>query len=113
MTQVIRWLLLLLLFSETARAQLQSSISGRVIDAKTKEPLPGAVIFLAHTSIGVSADNNGFFILDRIPPGKYDLTATMLGYKLWSGATPFSKDSIHSYVVALEPSATLLDSVTV
>src|SRR5579859_1480884 len=110
MRRVIRWLLFLLLFSETARAQLQSTISGKVIDAKTKEPLPGAVIFLAHTSIGASADNSGFFILDKIPPGKYDLTATLLGYQSWSRATPFSTDSIHNYVIALEPSATLLDS---
>ena len=46
--------LILLLFSLTALAQ--NVVTGRVIDAKTNEPLPGATVTFATNGRGVSTD---------------------------------------------------------
>ena len=36
---------------------------------------------LAGTNRGAAADANGFYIILNIPPGKYSLTAQMIGFK--------------------------------
>lgn len=80
-----------------------SSISGRVVDAATLRPLPGAVVRLepwVARSGGVSAraiavDSAGEYHFDYVPPGLYRLRITRLGYvaatiqvELKAAATP-------------------------
>ena len=55
-------------------------IRGKVLDSNTKEPLVGCNIYLYSTSYGTSADQDGNYILLNIPPGFYELRATMIGY---------------------------------
>ncbi len=64
-----------LVFSQTG------SMEGTVADAETGEPLPGANITLVGTLLGAATDGDGHFIIRRIPAGKYNLQATMIGYK--------------------------------
>ena len=54
-------------------AQSSGSLSGRVINSKTKEAVPLAAVFLARTLIGTTADELGAYHLAGIPYGKYDL----------------------------------------
>ncbi len=56
-------------------------IVGRVVDASTKEPLPGVNIIIEGTSMGAATDVDGDYIILNIPPGIYTVTASMLGYK--------------------------------
>lgn len=68
----------------TARPQavgLTGKISGTVIDQKTKEPLPGANIILVGTKKGAAADAQGKFVIPDVPPGIYQLYASMMGYE--------------------------------
>ena len=65
--------------SHTARAQEPVTISGRVIDAATHQPLP-ANVYLAHTLRGAAADVQGRYAIANVPPGSYELVASMLGY---------------------------------
>ncbi len=65
-------------------SQSLASISGKISDAKTKEPLPGAAVYLANTTIGAVANTDGTFSLHNIHPGKYDLTTSMIGYAQFS-----------------------------
>ena len=69
------------LFSFSVFAQKRSSISGIVVDAKTGESLPGTNVFLEGTSIGCSSDGKGKFSILNIPPGKYILVASFIGYE--------------------------------
>ncbi len=94
-------------------AQNFSSLSGKVIDAKTKEPLPGAVVYLANTVIGTSANADGSFELTKIPPGKYDLSVSMIGYKSVSQPIIFSGNSVYDYLITMTDQAVLLKEVTV
>src|SRR5580765_8104436 len=96
-------------FLGNALAQHFYSISGKVIDAKTKETLPGATVFLANTAIGVSANKTGTFVLTKIPPGKYDLTVSMVGYTSYVRPILLPGNTLENLVVSLEPSLIQLD----
>ncbi|WP_256536668.1 SusC/RagA family TonB-linked outer membrane protein [Mucilaginibacter aquariorum] len=58
----------------------QGKVYGKVTD-ETGEPLPGANVRVAGTTMGASADVNGNYTLN-IPEGTYTLQATFVGYKM-------------------------------
>lgn len=59
----------------------RGTITGKVIDVQTGEPLPGANILIERTGIGVSANSNGKFSLNDIETGEYTLRASFIGYQ--------------------------------
>jgi uncharacterized protein YfaS (alpha-2-macroglobulin family) len=56
-------------------------IQGRVVDANTDEPLPGANVLILETDREVATDVNGYFTIKNVPPGKYKLQSRMMGYQ--------------------------------
>lgn len=60
----------------------QGWISGRVTDAQTQNPLEAVNIFLSNTILGTTTAEDGDFLLTDIPPGKYDLIISMIGYSI-------------------------------
>ncbi|MEQ8301917.1 MAG: carboxypeptidase-like regulatory domain-containing protein [Cyclobacteriaceae bacterium] len=62
-----------------AEAQI-GQIKGKVVDAKTQEPLPFGNVFINNTTIGTAADGEGEFILKNIPFGQYELVFSYVGY---------------------------------
>lgn len=56
------------------------TLSGKITDAKTGEPLPGASVYLADDKIGTSADADGRYQLSGIPPGHHILEVSHAGY---------------------------------
>jgi outer membrane receptor for ferrienterochelin and colicins len=56
-------------------------ISGKVVNAKTGEPLPGVNIMIEHTTIGSATNNEGHYTIRKVPKGKFNLSASMIGYK--------------------------------
>ncbi len=55
-------------------------ISGRVIDAQSREPLPAVNVLLEGTPLGAATDLDGEFIILMVPPGSYSIRAAMIGY---------------------------------
>ena len=55
-------------------------ISGRVIDAKTLEPLPFANVYVNNTTIGVITNATGEFVLPNLPVGSTDIVFSFIGY---------------------------------
>ena len=55
-------------------------ISGSIQDISTGDPLIGANIIIAGTSLGAAADGKGRFVILNIPPGVYSVKASMIGY---------------------------------
>ncbi|UCH15829.1 MAG: carboxypeptidase-like regulatory domain-containing protein, partial [Bacteroidales bacterium] len=60
---------------------LKSSISGKVIDIETQQPLPYVNIILEGTTTGTISDEDGNFSIDNVSIGRYTLLATMIGYE--------------------------------
>lgn len=72
---------LLLLFSISIYAGTTGKISGTVVDAETGEPIPGINIMIDGTTMGAASDINGYFLINNIPPGKYELIASGVGFQ--------------------------------
>lgn len=81
MGRCLLWVMLILLLPHPARAGTTGKITGKVTDAATGEPLPGANIVITGTTLGAAADLEGNYIILRVPPGNYTLNAQMIGYK--------------------------------
>ena len=73
--------MLMLAFIGQSWAGTTGKIMGKVIDKKTREPLPMANITIVGTSLGASTDLNGNFVILQVPPGTYDVKATMIGFE--------------------------------
>jgi len=56
------------------------AISGTVVDADTREPLPFVNVFLASTALGAVTDTVGNFEIRNVPTGAYDLIFSNPGY---------------------------------
>lgn len=73
--------LVFLLFSTSLFAQTGvGKMSGKVIDADTKEPLIGANIILLNTSLGAATDIDGNYFILNITPGTYEVKVSYVGY---------------------------------
>jgi hypothetical protein len=94
------------------------SLSGKVIDAITKEPLSSVNIFFANTTIGTSSLTDGAFFIKGISSGKYDLVASFIGYKPFMLSLDFS-DQARGFTkeikltIELEQEAKELGEITV
>ena len=63
-------------------AQAQGRITGVVQDSVTHEPLAFSSVFLANTTLGATTNENGAFVLERVPKGNYDIVGSYVGYRL-------------------------------
>ncbi|MFQ5650079.1 MAG: TonB-dependent receptor domain-containing protein [bacterium] len=66
--------------AHTLFGQATSSVSGTVVDSRTGAPLTGANVVVKGTRLGAAARQDGSFLIARIPPGNYTLTASFIGY---------------------------------
>ncbi|MGE5400482.1 MAG: TonB-dependent receptor [Ignavibacteriales bacterium] len=55
-------------------------ISGRVLDASTREPLSFVNVVLVGTTMGGTTDLDGYYSILNIAPGTYTLRASAIGY---------------------------------
>ena len=67
---------LFLLTPDQALATDLLSLSGRIVDAETKKPIP-ATIFLDNTTLWATANNDGVYKLGNIPAGNYNLVVAL------------------------------------
>ncbi len=71
---------LLVAISAGALYAQNGKLSGTVKDETTGEALFGANIVVVGTSMGASSGIDGSYFVLNIPPGKYDIQVSMLGY---------------------------------
>lgn len=57
------------------------TFTGKVVDAESGEPLPGATIMLADASGGVSANRSGNFSINRMMHGTHRIIFSYVGYE--------------------------------
>lgn len=73
--------LTLVILLSSSSAQTVGKIAGIVTEAATGEPLAGANIEIVNIVLGAATDVDGIYYILNIPPGKYELRASMIGYK--------------------------------
>lgn len=62
-------------------AQTTGKIAGKIEDQETGEALIGVNIMLEGTMMGTASDLNGNYFINNVPPGKYTLVASSIGYQ--------------------------------
>lgn len=81
----VAWLIIFLAVPAPALAQQSTGrIAGRVVDAETGEPLPGAQIDLQsgmRIVASATAEDDGQFIFTGIPAGRYSLIFSSIGHE--------------------------------
>ncbi len=80
--QLIGLVILYTLLGNTAFATALKDITGQVIDASTKQTLPGATIFIPDLKVTAVTNNDGAFTLKNLPTkGTYLVEVHYVGYK--------------------------------
>ena len=74
--------LLIFLFLSLAAQSLwaQNKIEGNIFDETTKDPLPGATVYIPDLKKGTAADVDGHFILEDLPKGNFLAEISEIGY---------------------------------
>ena len=88
------------------------SISGKIVDSKSGEPVIGAAVNVEDTGIWAISDENGAFSLADIRPGSYSVLFSCLGYVDKSLSFVVRKD-IPSLTIRLDLNTLALKGVTV
>ncbi|MBN1466441.1 TonB-dependent receptor [candidate division KSB1 bacterium] len=98
-------LLLAILFClrvHSALAQSTGSLEGKVTDLATGEALPGVNVTVIGTVLGAATDADGYFVIQRIPPGTYGIQVTMIGYKRAQVTARVQAEEATALMIALE-----------
>ncbi len=74
-------ILLFLLFPFIIYSGTTGKLSGTIKDAHTGEALVGANLMFEGTSLGAATNINGEYVILNIPPGKYDVRVSYIGYE--------------------------------
>ena len=105
--------LLLACLPSISFAQSLGSISGMVYDADDDTAIPGAHVYLANTTIGDISDPNGFFRIQDVQAGTYQLVITIIGYKPLQQAIEILPSEENDLVLKLEKDVYQVGEITV
>ena len=93
--------------------ETDAHIYGHVIDKTTGEHLPYVVVMLKGTTIGVSTESTGHYMIKNVPEGKFTVEVSAIGYKSQSREVNIRRN--HSYEInfVLEEDFVQIDGVIV
>ncbi|MFD0793424.1 carboxypeptidase-like regulatory domain-containing protein [Mucilaginibacter litoreus] len=103
--------LTLLLFPVVCLAQI--NITGKLIDAKSRQPVADASIFLSNATVGGKSGADGSFKLLNVRPGQYELVVTVLGYATYRQNVLAGSDNMHLADIMLTAKTTELKEVKI
>ncbi len=93
------------------------AVTGRVVDAHTGEPLPGATVTVGESaagpSAGTAADEEGGFLLPDLPAGRRILAVSMIGFADFDTTLTVAAGETLSVAVGLEPSHDEMEEVVI
>ncbi len=110
---MLRWIFIICMVLFTTVFARPGKIIGVVQTAESGEPLAGANVTVTELKIGTTSDEDGAFVLDRIPPGDYTLVINYLGYKNFRAAVAIDAEKPLKITVALEATPLLGNEISV
>ncbi|HPD65438.1 MAG TPA: TonB-dependent receptor [Bacteroidia bacterium] len=107
-------LLILFLITFVVEAQEFATVSGKITDKTTGDPLIGANVFLKGTNKGTATGLDGSFKISDVRPGIYDVEFTYIGYKkMVLTAVRIEKNENKVLNIKLEPTSLTIDQEVV
>lgn len=82
MRKFLLFILILMIFPLVIlRAGTTGKLTGKIVDAKTNEPLVYVNVILLGTYLGAASDKDGNYTILNIPPGRYNIRVQYIGYR--------------------------------
>lgn len=108
---------LLLLFTFLSLSLVSFSqtgmIKGFVYDKKSGEPILFANVSLQKTNYGSTTDDNGYFVINKVPKGEYSLRVSFMGFEEQFVPVQILAGGMLSLRIELEPVSTMLQAVEI
>ena len=98
---------------ETSTDNTDAHIHGHVIDKATGEHLPYVVVMLKGTTIGVSTENTGHYMIRNVPEGTFTVEVSAIGYKAQMREVTVRKGRAYEVNFILEEDLVQIDGVIV
>ncbi|HPI86428.1 MAG TPA: TonB-dependent receptor [Bacteroidales bacterium] len=109
-----RFLLLLLAIGGFTVAFSQTgTIKGFVFDKSNGEPVIFTNVYLLKTTHGSATDENGYFIITKVPAGDYTLIVTYLGYDTLTMPISLQSGGVITKQLYLNPAAINLETINI
>ncbi len=108
------FVVLLLSLPHVVVAGTNGILEGDVKDKETGEPLPGVTILLVEARLGTSTDEKGFYSLQNVRAGRYEVRFSVIGYQSHVVKNiVINADLRTRFNIELEPSSVELGEITV
>lgn len=89
---------IVLLSSFSLFAGTTGKLAGKITDSETGEPVIGATITIEGTRLGAAANSDGYYYINNVPPGQYEVSVTSVGY---------SKTRIKDVIIKIDLTTTI------
>lgn len=87
----------------SSRNGVPGGLSGRIVDIETSDPLANATVVIRELGKGATADEQGYYYFESLPPGKYTLELSFAGYKKFTvPGVEIKKELANEYDGALQ-----------
>lgn len=86
----MQWLFLMFLWAIGNAAQL----TGYIYDKATGQAIPDANILVLNTSFGTASRDGGFYFIENLAPGSYQILVRVLGYETISQSVLINQEQI-------------------
>jgi TonB-linked SusC/RagA family outer membrane protein len=96
-----------------ARAQDTGSVSGRVLDARTSQPVSAVQVFVEGLDVGVLSQQNGRYLILGVPAGTHTVRVERIGYRAATAQVTVSAGQTLEQNFQLSEEALQLDEVIV
>jgi TonB-dependent SusC/RagA subfamily outer membrane receptor len=100
-------------YADWSHAQQTGTLTGRVIDKKTLQPLASVQIFIPGLNVGTLTSGNGRFILPNVPAGTHELAVQRLGFRPLSRTVTVGANAAAEQNFEMEEEALSLDQIVV
>lgn len=91
----------------------EASIRGFVYEKESGEPAIFVNVFLEKTTLGSATDVNGYFIINNIPAGSYNLMVTGIGYDSISVPIKLNKGELISHKLYISKKSVAIEGVNI
>lgn len=114
MKKIIQFLSFLFLFinvTVSANTNEKTSLSGKITDKETGEPLTGVNIYIPDLKTGTSSDKAGNYKLENLPATKVLIEVSLIGYKTIAETIDLSVITTKDFI--LEPSIKEMNEIII